>query len=265
MLAYLSASAEIFASSLIQFSVGIALALLAYRLSVFGRIASRLQRASGAAAPGAVFVAALCGAILPLGPAGAVPIAGAVLASGLGTALAIPFLVSDLLFNPFAAFTDPTFIWRTGYLRLLFALVAGSAAGLIALRAKASSPSLLREISLPPRPGAATRFALSGAGVGAVCLAAGALLDTAFKRYALGALVGFAYASPATSFVPEMLSTLNVVNPFFLLAMRILALLTDFSALAALALILKPKGILAYFAYFAAWAALLGLSAFLKV
>ncbi len=253
MLAFLSYSLAGFGSSLIQFVAGCALALPIYRLAKAGRIRAGIGNASGLAAFAGTLSASGLGVLLPLGLWGAAPMAAFALAAGLDLALAVPFLCANALFNSLVPFTDPTFIWRTGYGRIILALAAGSLGGLLALRARPCETSVFR-----PRP----RSALPAIAASLACLAAGALADTAFRRYALGAVIGFLYASPATAFLPAFFARRNVENPFFLLAMRILATLTDFSALAALALILKPKGMLYYFAYFAAITAILSLSAF---
>jgi uncharacterized membrane protein YraQ (UPF0718 family) len=277
MSAFLHTAVESFGSSLVQFALGFALALLVRRLSAFGGLGARLGLASGPAAWAAIPASALAGALLPLGPAGAVPLAAAALALGFGAELAIPFLCTNLFFDSLVPFADPTFIWRTGYLRFLFALIAGIIAGLLAHRARKAALLSFRSGALPSLGGALrregegvgfgahARDALESLGIGAVFLAAGAVADAAFKRYVLAAIMAFAYTNPAASFVPGFFATRNVVNPFFLITMRIVAVLSDFSILAALALILKPRGFLRYFAYFAAWAVLLGLSAFFEV
>jgi hypothetical protein len=265
MSAFLYTATDAFASSIVQFAVGLALALLVRRLSFFGRLGARLGPASGHAAWVAVVASALVGSLLPLGPAGTVPIAAAALSLGFGAELAIPFLCTNLFFNSLVPFTDPTFIWRTGYIRFLFALVAGIVGGLLALRARASALLAFRSSEERIGFGPHARDVLASLGIGAAFLAAGALADAAFRRCVLPAIMAFAYTSPLASFIPNFFATRNVVNPFFLLTMRIVTVLTDFCALAALALILKPRGFLRYFAYFAAWAFLLGLSAFFHV
>jgi len=281
MSAFLYTAADAFASSIVQFAAGFASALLLRRLSVFGRLGARLGGrlgpASGPAAWAAVAASALVGSLLPLGPAGAVPIAAAALSLGFGAELAISFLCTNLFFDSLVPFADPTFIWRTGYLRFLFALAAGIIGGLLALRAREAALLSFRSGALPSlrsaRPdyrervgsGAHARDALASLGIGAAYFAAGALADAAFKRYLLAAIMAFAYTNPAASFIPGFFATRNVVNPFFLITMRIVAVLSDFSSLAALALVLRKRGFLRYFAYFAAWAFLLGLSAFFQV
>jgi hypothetical protein len=263
MLAFLSSSAASFAPCLIQFAVGCALAFPACRLIKAARIPGSLRDGPGASALAAILASAACGALLPLGPWGAVPLAAAALAAGIGPELVLPFLSANLLFDSLQPFTDPTFIWRTGYARVLLALAAGSLVGLLARRMRPAALAALRVRSLPAAGGGArARFFLALLGAALACLAAGALAGTAFRRYGLGALVAFLFTNPATAFLPAFFAARNVVNPFFLLAMRILAALTDFTALAALALLLRPRGILAYFAYFAALAAILSISAF---
>jgi hypothetical protein len=157
-------------------------------------------------------------------------------------------------------------------MRVAFALAVGSLGGILALRARVSAPPWFGLRALPALAGeagaeaklrgGAARGILVSLAWGAGFLALGAAADFAFKRHLLGAAVSFAYGSPALSFLPEFFAARNVGNPFFLLAMRIAALLTSFGAYAALALVLRPRGLVRYVAYLAAWALLLGLSAF---
>jgi uncharacterized membrane protein YraQ (UPF0718 family) len=261
-----------FAPSYIQFAIGLALAACFVSWPAARRAASRLSGAAAAsarAAGAAVLAAALLGSAIPLGPAGAVPIAAAALALGLGPELAVSFLLANLLFNMLAPSADPTFVWRTGYVRVAFALVAGGLGGLLSLRFRKSSSLWFRSGGLcaliRPEGTGIARLILRCLAVGAAYLAAGALVDLAFRRYVLGAIMGLAYSSPTVSFLPEFFATRNVVNPFFLQTMRLAALLTNFAAYAAMALTLRPRGFLRYIAYLAAWAFLLGLSAFMKV
>lgn len=283
MFDYVAATVRLFVSSSIQLALGCAVAAIlariraAERLRRFaGRGATSATRArgavTGAAARGAA--AALCGAILPLGIFGSLPIASAALAIGVGAESVLAFLTSNLLFNTLVPFTDPFFIWRTGYPRVILAVAAGIGVALVGRRLKGSGRGLLRDRPLPAAP--ETAPATGKSGVGAVLryllaslaetwpyAAAGALIGTAFLSYGLGAIMNFMFTNPLTSALPYVFAQADVTNPFFILATRILMTLTDFSALAALAAILKVRGLVAFFVFFGLLAALLGTTAFL--
>lgn len=275
MIAFLVAAGTAFSSYLAQFALGCLIAMPVSRL--LRRWPSRPRLALAA-----VLGAAACGCLLPLGPFGALPIAWAALSAGLGCEAILAFLCANLLFNMLVPFSDPTFIWMTGYARLILAVAAGGLAGGLTLFARlrvgggratttvgsaADRGGLLR--SGGPAlgsgafgPAAVGRYLLAAIAKAWPFLVAGALVETAFRRYGLGALVGFLFTDPHTAFLPGFFAGRNIVNPLFLLATRMIMALTDLSALAALSLILRPKGLLCYLAYFTAVIVILGLSAF---
>jgi hypothetical protein len=293
MFDYLATTVRLFVSSSIQLALGSAVALI-----VSWTVAGKRRRAfagdgAATASSGTGFgraligsaTAAFCGAALPLGIFGALPIAMAALALGTGAELILGFLTSNLLFNTLVPFTDPFFIWRTGYPRAILAVAAGIASALVVGHLKGSGRGLLRDRPLPeapawaiaapsaPSPSAPAPFGKSGAGVALRYLlaslaetwpyaAAGALIGTAFLSYGLGAIMNFMFTNPLTQALPYVFAQADVTNPFFILATRILMTLTDFSSLAALAAVLKVRGIVAFFVYFGLLAVLLGTTAF---
>ncbi len=259
MLGFTVASVTLFASSMVQFALTFVAARMVARVGLGERLRVSLgQGAAGEEArrPGTgrklvrVAAAAVCGAALPFGVYGALPLAAAALYVGGDAALA--FIASNLLFNALVPFTDPTFIWRTGYPRVILALGAGLLAGLAAGRFKDAGRGLFREKAARVSLRAIWPFA-----------AAGALAFSAFRSYGLGVIMNFMFTSPLTSALPYIFAQADVTNPFFILATRILMTLTDFSALAALAALLKIRGIIAYFVFFGLLAVLLGATAFL--
>lgn len=243
---------------MVQFTLGGAVALglarsgAGERLSALGLRVAAEDEAGRRWFGGAlvcVTAAAICGSALPLGIFGALPLAAAALSVGPEAACA--FIASNLLFNVLVPFNDPTFIWMTGYTRVVLALAAGILAGIAAHRLKDAGESLFRDKA---------KVSLRGIWPFA---AAGALLGTAFRAYGLGALMNFMFTNPFTSALPYVFAQADVTNPFFILATRILMTLTDFSALAALAALLRLRGVVAYLVFFALLAALLGATAFL--
>ncbi len=278
MIAFLVASGTAFFSYLAQFAVGCLIALPVSLLPgrrVLGPGLSRgteLPRGPLQPVPAlaAVLGAAACGCLLPLGPFGALPIAWAALAAGSDVEAILAFLCSNLLFNMLVPFTDPTFIWLTGYARLLLAVAAGCLAGGLAYIVQRRGGGVAAVIAgggpapekRPFRPAAVGRYLLAAFARAWPFLLAGALAETAFRRYGLSALVGFLFTNPHTAFLPAFFAGQNIVDPLFLLATRIITILTDLSALAALALILRPKGVVCYLVYFTALIVILGLSAF---
>jgi hypothetical protein len=261
---YLAAFSSHLASSLAQLAIGGAIALAIALRSASRRGTTRVSSPAGSGGQAglpAIAAAAALGSALPLGMAGAAPIAAAA-GAGLGLGPLLAFLCSNLIFDSLVPFADPTFYLRTGYARILLALAAGIVAGALAKASKAGSGSLARPQALESSGAAeGARRVLARLGIAVAVLALGAAADEAFRRYALGALVGFLFSSPATAPLAELFARGNVANPIFLLAMRLVMIATDLSALAALALVLRPKGLALYLGYFAALAAVLGASA----
>jgi uncharacterized membrane protein YraQ (UPF0718 family) len=276
MLEYLATAATLFASSLIQLVAGCAVVLIVSRTALGAGFRKLADRSPAPAAGfdlfgrlGSSATAAACGALLPLGLFGAVPIAAAALSAGTGAELVLAFISSNILFNTLVPFSDPFFIWKTGYPRVILALAVGIAAALTAQLFKDAGRGLLRDRPLPsavaeaPGLGAGARYLLASFGATCPFMVLGALAGTAFRSYGLGALMNFMFTNPLTHALPYVFAQADVTNPFFLLATRILMTLTDLSGLAALALILNIRGIVAYFVYFALFAALLGATAFM--
>ena len=210
----------------------------------------------------------MCGSLLPLGVFSAAPLFGALIAAGLPLPAALSFLCSNLLFNMLVPPSDPTFIWKTGYGRPVLAVAAALLAGGLCLLSRYRAATLVRPQRFTPAVGAAVTPGMSVRAAGWFFLRAlpfvflGTAADGVFRRFLLPEMLLFLAANPATSPIFGFMSSRNVGSPLFLLAMWVLSGMIDLARLSNLAVVLKPKGLLAYLGYFAAITALLAVSAF---
>lgn len=221
---------------------------------------------------GTVFASLLlfsvCGSLLPLGVFGIAPLFCALLAAGLPLPAALSFLCSNLLFNMLVPLRDPSFIWKTGYGRPILAVAAALLVGSLCLMARCRAEPLVRPRGLTRAVDRTVDLGTSVRLVGRFFVwalpfvFAGTAADGVFRRFLVREVLQFLAANPATSPIVGFMSSRNVGNPFFLLAMWVLSGMIDLAKLSTLAVILKPKGLLAYFGYFAGIAALLAISAF---
>jgi hypothetical protein len=229
----------------------------------------RHEAGAGRTGSGIVLVAvfAFCGVVLPAGTYGVLPIAAVLAAAGLAVPASVAFLIANRFFNMLVSFTDPTFIWRTGYGRAILAIAAGVAAGLLFLVRRDSSRSILRTRSAltEDKPRLTTRSAAWLVGAlawkAATALAAGSILDVLYRGSVLGNIVGFLFTNPVTGPLASSFAQRNVVNPVFLLGMGCVTVVTDFVGLSGLALVVKVKGLVLYVVYGVALAVVLGCSA----
>jgi uncharacterized membrane protein YraQ (UPF0718 family) len=262
MNAYFSEACFESLSFLAQFIAGCLVAVPLFRSRTGKAIGARLRDKKPAAIP-FIAAAALCGAVLPSGGFGLLPIAATLSALGAGTPVVVSFMVSNSVFNMLVPLTDPVFTWANGYPRILLACLAATAAGLFLSRA--SGRGIIRDLPVPEGdtfgPKTALRYVGRSLERAWIFILAGAALDAAFRHWGLGAIVAFLFTNPVTSSVPAFFSQRNVTGPLFLLAMRLVSALTDFGGLCALAAIFRPKGMALYFGYFGIIAILLGLSA----
>ena len=67
------------------------------------------------------------GMILPLGSFGIIPIMAALMILGFKPYIILPMFVSSTIFNILISFNDISFVWRTGYRRVILAFVIGLA------------------------------------------------------------------------------------------------------------------------------------------
>jgi uncharacterized membrane protein YraQ (UPF0718 family) len=265
MMSTITAATTAIVVNALQLLAGCILAIPLYRFA-----SGRLSR--GGSDRGAVFVSlllfAVCGSLLPLGVFGIAPLFGALLAAGLPFPAALSFLCSNLLFNMLVPLNDPSFIWKTGYGRPILAVAAALLAGCLCLLAGCRAEPIVRPRGLTRADERTVELGTSVRSVGRFFVCAlpfvfvGTAADVVFRRFLLPEVLQILAANPATSPIVGFMSSRNVGNPFFLLAMWVLSGIIDLAKLSTLAVILKPKGLLAYLGYFAGIAALLAISAF---
>ena len=216
-----------------------------------------------------VVVFSLLGALLPLGPYGALPAFAALLAAGLKPYMVLPLLISNTVFNMLIPYNDVSFAWKTGMKRVVFALLAAILAGMVLRMVKDKGEGLLRSANITA-PGEnsgdlkkvfgmlARNISLAGP-----YLIVGVIVDVAFHKFIWWDILYFITHNSYTSVIPGFFARYNVVNPFFLLAMTIVFILLDFVRTSSYMMIFRFKGLVVYYIYFAAWVILLGISAFI--
>lgn len=253
-------------SNIAQLIIGCLLSIPLYYLA-----AEKMKNIkSGFISDTALIVAfSLLGALLPLGPYGVIPIFAALLAAGLKPFIALPLLIANTCFNMLIPYNDVSFTWRTGIERVIFALFAAILAGMAFRIFVGRGKGLLRldnitalgEINgnLKGSFGIIARnISLAGP-----YLIVGVIVDTVFHKYIWWDFLNFITHNSYTDFIPGFFSRFNVTNPLFLLALTIALILLDLVRTFAYALIFRLKGLSVYYIYFAAWALLLGMSAFI--
>jgi hypothetical protein len=252
------AVASAFLCNAAQFAAGSIMAI-AFFAAIRGKFSDSWR--DGAAVIVPVALSAICGAVLPLGTFGVLPIVFVLASAGLAVPACAAFLCSNRFFNMLIPSTDPGFIWMTGYGRLILAVAAGAAAGALLAAAGSRSGHILRTRALKSadnrRPAVNTAAGLIGglAWKAVIFLAVGAIVDVLFKGYFIREIVSFFFLNPVTGPPASSFAQLNVVNPLFLLGAWCIAVLTDFIGLAGLAAIVKPKGLVLYAGYCAVLAA----------
>jgi len=252
-------------NNIIQIIVGCLLSLLLYYASgnkIKGADISHFQNIL------IILLASLSGMLLPLTAYGLIPVLGVMFKLGCKPGSVIPLLVSNALFNTQIPFTDPSFIWRTGINRVIFAFVAGVCAGMIINKLNLGETTLLKSkelTSLWEKPqnisGMASLFMRSINTFG-IYLVIGVTLDTILHEYVLDTVIDFVFTNPYTMAIPTFFSTYDVVNPFFLLTMKIVYMFLNLTRMSALLAVLKLKGFAAYTGYYSILAILLAIPAF---
>lgn len=253
-------------SNIIQIALGSLLAVIIYR---------NLSLKAKGYVPGfcrdiiLISIFALVGILLPAGTYAVVPIMAAMILAGFRLYVILPFVLTNYMFNMLVPFTDASFIWRTGYRRVIFAFAAGILVGIALRLVKSNHESIFKVNNLASFERNSRGFKdiinVFGQYVGkaGVYLIFGVLADILFHRYALSAVFSTIISNPQTAFVPRLFSGLNVVNPFFLLTMTIAGVFMDFIKLSALSFMFKLKALCMFYLYFAIWAVLFSVSAFI--
>lgn len=248
--------------SIIQLIAGCILALILYRI-----INKKVKPTEGK------FIKDLClavlfivtGMILPLGSFGIIPIMAALIITGFKPYIVLPMFISSAIFNILVSYNDISFVWRTGYRRVILAFVIGLAFVFILKISKIS----VRFSNFPKLENNKINFkgivAVAGDMINklGLFLVVGIVADTLFNAYLLPGIIDAIFKS--ASFIPKFFGSLNVVNPFFLLAITLIKAMFDLTRLSALMSFFKLKGFIIYYAGFAAFTVLLAASAFTNI
>ena len=96
-----------------------------------------------------------------------------------------------------------------------------------------------------------------------IFLVVGIVADTLFNTYVLPGIIDAIFKS--ASFIPKYFGSLNVVNPFFILAITLVKAIFDLTRLSALISFFKPKGFIIYYAGLTAFTVLLAATAFTNI
>jgi hypothetical protein len=197
-----------------------------------------------------------------------IPVIAALLAIGFQPFVSLPLLFSNSVFNMLVSWTDPSFTWKTGFLRVAFAMGCGIILGLFLKVCNFKTNKLIHNGSLPVFHGkppqlsglwSVFREAIMKMAILLVC---GVVIDNLFHKYLFWNMLNQVYTNPSTSFIPRIFSGLDVVNPFFLITLSIFGVLLDLTRLSGLLVLFKKKGIILYFSYFFFLVIITGISAF---
>ncbi len=205
------------------------------------------------------------GMILPLGSFGIIPIMAALMILGFKPYIILPMFVSSTIFNILISFNDISFVWRTGYRRVILAFVIGLAFVFILKISKIS----VRLTNFPKFEDNKINFkgiaSIAGDMINklGIFLVVGIVADTLFNTYVLPGIIDAIFKS--ASFIPKYFGSLNVVNPFFILAITLVKAIFDLTRLSALISFFKPKGFIIYYAGLTAFTVLLAATAFTNI
>ncbi len=205
------------------------------------------------------------GMILPLGAFGIIPVMAALIIAGLKPYTVLPMFVSSAIFNILVSFNDISFVWRTGYRRAILAFVIGLVFVFILKISKISVrlsnfPRLENNKISLKGIAAITGDMINKLGV---FLVVGIVADTLFNAYLLPGIIDAIFKS--ASFIPKYFGSLNVANPFFLLAMTLVKTIFDLTRMSALISFFKPKGFIIYYVGLAVFTVLLAATAFTNI
>ena len=215
-----------------------------------------------------ILLSASLGMVLPLNIYGIFPLALAVVAAGLPNAAALPMLISNSIFSLLVPLTDSQFVWRTGGYRIALAFVAAVLAGVLIHLLIKPKHTLIKSACLLPHQAnlpfwsKMTQVIKSNISSVGIYLIIGVIVHEVMRAYLLDAAISFISNSPGMTSVAMYFAGLNVVNPFFILAMTIANLLMNFAFLSGLFAFFRLKGAVMFIGYFVLIAAALGVSAY---
>lgn len=254
------------AFNLIQLAAGCILGVVVF--TVFRGKAASFDDKQGSGIIVAV-MCSLCGIILPLGIYGIIPLIAAILAAGFKGYAACALLVSNIAFNMLVPYTDPAFVWRTGFRQVIFAFIAGLLAGIILTLTDDSEDKIFKRRYMPVLPDSPSMlkmvvgFADDNVKKLGLFLVAGVAADTVFRRFILGAVVNTFYTNPVTRAIPDFFGGQDVSNPFFLITFTIIYMLMNLVVFSGVISIFKFRGLILYFGYYLVLAVILAIPAFI--
>jgi uncharacterized membrane protein YraQ (UPF0718 family) len=252
--------------NLLQIGIGCVIAIILFRIGPIKTIGNRSNHFVDISL---IICFAFIGIILPIGTYGVIPILSALILIGFKEYIVIPIVFSNALFNMLVPYNDPSFIWRTGILRVSFAFSSGIIIGLILKFLKTYGENSIKSSSLAYiesktiNPKNLISLFLKNIELLGKYLLIGITIDEIFHKYVLFQSFSLFDTNHYLALVPKFFSTYNVVNPYFLIAILIARMFLDLTKMSGIIAIFNYKGLLRYFAYYIILASLLSISAFL--
>ncbi len=216
-----------------------------------------------------ILTAAVLGMLLPFNTFGMLPIFFVFLQLGFKYYQVMPILLSNFIFNMSVPYNDPTFVFRTGYKRIMLALFIGIIAGFILKRIRKieSVFRINKESEIPDKPiGITSALKLIHHNINfmGIYMILGVLLNRVFNDHVMYTLTSQVASNSHTAFIPRYMSKFNIVSPGFLMALCIVFALLNISNLSAMVLVFKPKGVVLCVGYYMLWATFLALNMFIR-
>ncbi len=211
--------------------------------------------------------AAVLGMLMPVNTYGILPVFFMFLQLGMKANQILPVLFSNFIFNMTIPFNDATFVFRTGYVRVLFALLTGIAAGIIFKLCK-SSRKMLWDRKIAEIPGSSSGINLilktvhNNISRMGIYMISGVIINIIFNDYIMYTLTSQVANNSYTAFIPRAMARFNVVSPPFLLALCIIFAVMNITNLSAVFMVFKPKGMVLFIGYYLVWTLLLGITIF---
>lgn len=250
--------------NLFQMIIGVLIAFAAH-----GLLKGKISFASANRQRDYLFIlsASLFGVLLPLDIYGLVPVVWMLIRMGARDYRVVPMMFSNMLFNMLVPFNDPAFVWRTGYCRLILALLLGFLSGFI-FKSFCSGMDMIKPDwrKIPEPDGIKTlpgniHFIITTIGI---YLVIGVIMNVVFNKYVIFYLTDELFSYSQTTAVTRFLGSYNIVHPLFLLGIGIIQSLANLTHLSGLLSVMKIKGVIAVYLFGAFCALLLGLSLFFR-
>lgn len=212
-----------------------------------------------------IIIFSLAGILLPLGSYGIIPIVLALLYIDFKEFIILPMFFSNALFNMLVPYYDPSFVWRTGLLRVLIALFSGIVIGFLLKQFTAGGNNLVKKdinltIVYKSMLGRYLFLFRKIIDITGKFLILGVIVNAIFHEYILFQSLSLFNSNHYLSVIPKLFSGYDVVNPFFLVTMVIVKMFLDFVKLSAVLSILNRRGIIWYLGYYLILSALLSVS-----